>query len=166
MRSPSGWILLAALAGAAPAAAGDVLVVFEHSDFRGASRRIEGEVRELRDIGFQDRISSFRVEGGAWEVCTDAGFRGRCQVFDGDIPDLTDVNLDGAVSSLRPAGEGGVRGERRYGVRGRAAARLSAAFRPDEVDRGSPPPRGPSSEGASRGRAVAGRTHCDATLGG
>jgi hypothetical protein len=48
------------------------VVVYSDSDFRGSSRRFDNDARDLRHEGFNDRISSFRVEarggnaGGNW----------------------------------------------------------------------------------------------------
>lgn len=102
MKTSAHCVLLAILAGSALPALGAGLVVYEHADFRGDSRRIDGEVRELRDIGFRDRISSFRVESGSWEMCTDSDFRGRCQVFDHDMRNLQGTGLNDEISSIRP----------------------------------------------------------------
>jgi hypothetical protein len=38
------------------------VVVFQHVDFRGASRRFDANVRDLRRSGWNDRISSYRIE--------------------------------------------------------------------------------------------------------
>ncbi len=38
------------------------VIVFQHVDFRGASRRFDSNVRDLRRSGWNDRISSYRIE--------------------------------------------------------------------------------------------------------
>jgi hypothetical protein len=78
------------------------IVVFENAGFRGQSRRITDEVPNLRDLRFNDRISSFRILSGVWEVCRDADFRGQCETFDRDVPNLDRHGWNDAISSLRP----------------------------------------------------------------
>ena len=39
-----------------------VVTVFRDDSFRGQSRVIDSDVRNLRDVGFNDRISSYRVD--------------------------------------------------------------------------------------------------------
>jgi hypothetical protein len=95
-------LLLVALLAPLPAAA-QQLVLFEHAGFRGQSRTINGDTPNFRDLGFNDRASSLRVLGGAWEVCEDADFGGRCQVVDGDVPNLADNGWNDRISSARPA---------------------------------------------------------------
>ena len=81
------------------------IVVYENSNFRGASREFTSEDRNLGRTPFNDRISSMRVQG-RWEVCTDAEFRGRCRIVDGDVRYL-DGGFNDNISSLRPV-EGGL----------------------------------------------------------
>jgi Peptidase inhibitor family I36 len=38
------------------------VIVFQHVDFRGSSRRFDSNVRDLRRSGWNDRISSYRIE--------------------------------------------------------------------------------------------------------
>jgi hypothetical protein len=38
------------------------VVVYQHVDFRGASRRFDSDVHDLRRTGWNDRISSYRIE--------------------------------------------------------------------------------------------------------
>jgi Peptidase inhibitor family I36 len=42
------------------------VIVFQHIDFRGASRRLDSNVRDLRRSGWNDRISSYRIERRAY----------------------------------------------------------------------------------------------------
>lgn len=85
------------------------IVVYENSNFRGASREFTSEDRNLGRTPFNDRISSVRVQG-RWEVCTDAEFRGRCRIVEGDIRNLIG-GFNDSISSLRPV-DGGWRPRR------------------------------------------------------
>jgi hypothetical protein len=91
--------------------------VFRDSDYRGDRRVLDGEVRDFNSIGFNDRISSIRVDSGTWEFCEDANFRGRCVTVDRDERDLAGSSLDDRFSSARPVADrrGDVRGDVRGG---------------------------------------------------
>ena len=60
------------------------ITVYEDPNFRGDSVTFRNEVRDLREQGLNDRISSLEVDGNqAWEVCRDVNFGGGCRVFQG-----------------------------------------------------------------------------------
>jgi hypothetical protein len=108
---------------AAPAApVGGAVTFFGNRNYGGRQFTINQPLPNLAGTRANDRAESAIVEGGAWEVCSDAEFRGDCQVFQpGRYPTLG--SLDGRVTSARPYYER--RGERpRDGVRGRATATL------------------------------------------
>lgn len=96
------------LATALPAAAnygsrggdGDA-VIFKHPEFRGSALSINGPVYNLRELGFNDTVSSIDVRG-AWEICIDPDFRGRCVVVDGATPHLSPLRMNDNISSMRP----------------------------------------------------------------
>jgi hypothetical protein len=81
-------------------------VIYTDANFRGASQRIDGEMPNLSNTGFNDRISSIQLRG-RWEVCTDAYFRGYCQTLDGDVRNLGNTGLNDRISSMRPVRGGG-----------------------------------------------------------
>ncbi len=74
--------------------------LFAQPDFDGANLRVEVEVNNLRDAGFNDRAQSLIIFSGRWELCTDSRFRGQCVIYGpGRYPRLGE--LSGALSSLR-----------------------------------------------------------------
>lgn len=85
------------------------ITVYRDSEYRGSSATLNREMDNLADTGMNDEISSIRLRGGAWEVCSDAYFRGNCQIIQGDVRDLRSLGLNDRISSLRPArgGSGG-----------------------------------------------------------
>jgi hypothetical protein len=118
MRIAKSLLALAAAALAARTASAAEIVVYERADFRGESRRVTSEVSNMRDLHFNDRVSSFRIVSGAWEICTDADFRGRCEVVDRDTPNLAARGWNDAISSMRPVLRREERpGDARYGDR-------------------------------------------------
>src|SRR5688572_10268599 len=81
------------------------ITVYEDPNFRGDSFTFRNEVRDLREEGLNDRISSHEVDGNqAWEVCRDVNFGGGCRVFQGTIDDLRSEGWNDRISSMRAVG--------------------------------------------------------------
>lgn len=121
-------LTIALLAGAswmAQAAQAGELTLFSRPDFHGRDVTVQGPVRDLAAIGFDNRASSLMVRSGRWEACSRPDFGGKCVVLDrGEYPDLN--RLDDRISSIREVGRGeqrregwrdhrDERGERSYG---------------------------------------------------
>lgn len=81
------------------------ITIYRDADYRGASFRLEDEVTNLGRTGFNDTISSMRIQG-EWEACTDAYFRGQCQIFRDDVRNLSGTGMNDRISSLRPVRRG------------------------------------------------------------
>jgi hypothetical protein len=78
------------------------ITVFKDDGFRGNNMVIDRPIRRLSEVGWDDKISSIGLDGGAWLVCVDDDFRGRCEVIDRSIGKLSRIGLDDKISSLRP----------------------------------------------------------------
>lgn len=85
------------------------ITVFQDESFRGENATFRQDVPDLRQYGFDDRITSLRVAPGEyWEGCELPNYRGRCQVFSGDERNLRSSAWSDRISSLRRVrGEGG-----------------------------------------------------------
>ena len=59
---------------------GEGIQLFTERDFGGASRNFPGDVPNLSGSGFNDRAGSMVVNGGEWELCSEAGYAGSCMV--------------------------------------------------------------------------------------
>lgn len=81
-------------------------ILYAHPDFTGPSIRVTGPIARLNDYRFNDKVSSIRITGGAWEVCVDANFRGRCEVISYHEGRLNQIHLNDNISSIRPAAYG------------------------------------------------------------
>lgn len=96
--------------GVAPPVApptGHGIELFDQLNYRGDRRAISDAVADMRDLGFDNRTQSLRLQGWqAWEVCTEPYFRG-CLVVDSDWPDLTRLVGNRRISSVRPSGQSG-----------------------------------------------------------
>ncbi len=92
---------------------GPSALVFDGGDMRGRSLALRGEVANLTDQGFNDRIQSMVIESGNWEFCVHFNFGGECRVFGpGEYRNL-DRTFNRAITSARPVGpEGRGRGRR------------------------------------------------------
>ncbi len=82
------------------------ITVYGDRDYRGQSQSFNSEVPNLGRSGLNDQISSIQINGGAWEVCTDAYFRGECQVIYSSTRNLNNTSINDRISSLRPARRG------------------------------------------------------------
>ncbi|HEV7915255.1 MAG TPA: beta/gamma crystallin-related protein, partial [Albitalea sp.] len=54
--------------------------LYTQRDFGGDSRNFPGDVPNLGGSGFNDRVGSMVVNGGEWELCSEAGYAGSCMV--------------------------------------------------------------------------------------
>ena len=77
------------------------LTVWEGVGARGPSAVIDGPVRSLTPLGWNDRISSLRVDSGRWEICREIDFRG-CRTLSGNEVQSMDATWNDAISSIRP----------------------------------------------------------------
>jgi hypothetical protein len=83
------------------------IVLFEDVEFQGEQRVVDGEVRDFRGIGFNDRASSIRVDSGTWQLCEDADFQGRCITLSRDDRSLVAEGFNDRISSARPVADRG-----------------------------------------------------------
>lgn len=79
-------------------------------DYRGRAISVDRPVRDMRQFGINDKISSVRVRGGVWLACTDYDFGGKCRVIDRSIKHLGKIGIEDKISSVRP-----LRGDERAG---------------------------------------------------
>jgi len=79
------------------------ITFYEHDGWHGRTFAANGPVDNFQSVGFNDRASSVVVDGGRWEVCTDAYFRGRCVVLKpGSYQSLSGMGMNDRISSVRP----------------------------------------------------------------
>lgn len=93
------------ISSARPARGGARAVLFEQPNLHGRSFAVEGNqsFRNLAGSGFDNVISSVRVERGTWLFCSGPDFRGACSTFGpGDYRRLPH-ELNNRISSGRPA---------------------------------------------------------------
>lgn len=103
-----GFSLTIATALALPATAqygrhgGGEAIVYAHPDFSGQSLRVTHAIPHLNRYRFNDKASSIRVTGGAWEVCVHPNYRGRCKIIRYREGQLNQIRLNDKITSIRP----------------------------------------------------------------
>lgn len=88
----------------------DVAVLYEDANFSGRQILVTEGVRDLGRWGFNDRVSSVRLQGGRWQACTDADFSGRCVVLYGNVKNIEPLGMNDQISSIRRMHDGGNQG--------------------------------------------------------
>jgi len=88
----------------------DVAVLYEDANFSGRQISVTEGVRDLSRWGFNDRVSSVRLQGGRWQACTDADFSGRCVVLYGNVKNMEPLGVNDQISSIRRMHDGGNQG--------------------------------------------------------
>jgi Beta/Gamma crystallin len=84
------------------------ITVFRDENFRGENATFRQDVPDLRQYGFNDRITSLRVAPGEyWEACESPNYQGRCQVFSGEERNLKNIGWTDRISSVRRVRGGG-----------------------------------------------------------
>ena len=104
--------------------------LYDGSNYSGQRVEVNGQVDNLRSLGFNDRADSLVVaRGETWVVCEDDNLRGRCTRVEDGVTDLGQLGLRNAITSLRrvdddwggpggPGYPGGPRADVTGGVRG------------------------------------------------
>ncbi len=76
--------------------------VFEGTDFRGASAKLTGNVRDFSEIGFNDKTSSIIVVSGTWKFSSRKNFlETKWTLLPGFYSAPADVFKDNAISSAQ-----------------------------------------------------------------
>jgi hypothetical protein len=75
------------------------IVLYSRGGFSGRNIAVDGDMPDLRQLGFNDRASSMRVNWGVWEVCQDVNFHGRCFRVDRSVSNFG--RFDDQISSVR-----------------------------------------------------------------
>ncbi len=92
------------LAALSTLAAADI-TLYERDAYGGRRYTTAESVSDLANVGFNDRASAVVVNGGTWQLCSDAYFRGKCVTLTtGRYPSLRTMRMNDTVSSLRDVG--------------------------------------------------------------
>ncbi len=81
------------------------ITVYQDINFKGRATLVDRDTPDLRALGLERQISSFRLPPGeSWEVCAGVNYTGRCQVFKGDTGDLRRSGWNDNILSMRRSG--------------------------------------------------------------
>ncbi len=89
------------------------IILYQEDNYRGAQLEVNGAVARIKQMRFDDRVSSVRVVSGIWELCEDDVFKGRCITVSRDEARLRRMGFDDKLSSLRPISRRDDRRDRR-----------------------------------------------------
>lgn len=126
----SAFIALILLAAGARAVE---ITVWDSTGFRGASATFDRTVRNLDDLGWNDRISSVRIDSGRWELCRENDFR-TCQTLSAEAIEALGPGWNDAISSLRPVAAAAVETETRTETPEQVGKRIYRAILGREAD--------------------------------
>lgn len=90
------------------------LAVYSGAGQNGGSARLDRDNGNFATIGFNDRATSIVIDGGYWQLCSDANYQGTCRVFGPGRHDDLGRGLDGRVSSARMIDEREARRQQQY----------------------------------------------------
>ena len=90
------------------------LEVYSGAGQNGGSARLDRDNGNFATIGFNDRTTSIVIDGGYWQLCSDANYQGTCRVFGPGRHDDLGRGLDGRVSSARVIDEREARRQQQY----------------------------------------------------
>lgn len=93
---------------------GAFLEVYSGAGQNGGSARLNRDVDDFVNIGFNDRTTSIAISNGYWQLCSDSNFQGTCRVFGPGRHDDLGRGLDGRVSSARMVDEREARRQQQY----------------------------------------------------
>jgi hypothetical protein len=131
--------LTLALLVAAPASMAGIRVYAE-KDYKGDSIEIDKAIKDLRELDFDDRISSLQADE-AWLVCSAPKFKGDCREVEGEHVSLRDEGLNDRITSLRPAKkQDEKKGEKETGTNEEPVVLTAAAPAPAPAPAATPAP--------------------------
>ncbi len=77
------------------------IVLFKDPSFRGQAISLDRGISNLKDLRFNDTVSSIAINSGTWLACEHPDYRGRCEIIDGSIEHMRYVGLNDKITSIK-----------------------------------------------------------------
>ncbi|XP_067390168.1 epidermal differentiation-specific protein-like [Emydura macquarii macquarii] len=81
------------------------IIVYQHENFKGLSREFTSDIRDLRQVDFDDTISSLKVIGQPWVAFRDPDYRGHICAYEEGEHRCLNTYLNDHISSLQLVNE-------------------------------------------------------------